>query len=70
MEPASSGWCQTSGRDEEEHDLVRIDSTILDVTEWLCRRLQVLTGKTNVWLAAQLTNLSIIVYFAWAGVYF
>jgi hypothetical protein len=40
------------------------------VTEWLCRKLQVLTGRTNVWLAVQLTNLSIIVYFVWAGVYF
>jgi len=48
----------------------RIDSAILDVTEWLCRRFQVLTGRTNVWLAAQLTNLSIIVYFIWAGAYF
>src|SRR5262245_28933972 len=28
-----------------------------------------LTGRTNVWLAFQLTNLSIIVYFVWAGMY-
>ena len=28
-----------------------------------------MTGRTNVWLAIQLTNLSIIVYFVWAGVY-
>jgi hypothetical protein len=47
-----------------------IDSAILDLTEWLCRRLQLLTGRTNVWLAVQLTNLSIVVYFVWAGVYF
>jgi hypothetical protein len=47
-----------------------IDAAILDLTEWFCRRFQVLTGRTNVWLAVQLTNLSIIVYFVWAGVYF
>jgi hypothetical protein len=47
-----------------------IDSAVLDLTEWFCRRFQVLTGRTNVWLAVQLTNLSIIVYFIWAGVYF
>jgi hypothetical protein len=47
-----------------------IDTAILDLTEWLCRRFQVLTGRTNVWLAVQLTNLSIIVYFVWAGVVF
>jgi hypothetical protein len=43
-----------------------IDLGILNLTERLCRRFQVLTGKTNVWLAAHLTNLSIIVYFVWA----
>jgi hypothetical protein len=47
-----------------------IDSAILDLTEWFCRRFQRLTGRTNVWLAVQLTNLSIIVYFVWAGMYF
>ena len=47
-----------------------IDSAILDVTEWFCRKFQLLTGRTNVWLAVQLTNLSIIVYFVGAGVYF
>lgn len=47
-----------------------IDSAVLNVTEWLCRRFQLLTGRTNVWLAFQLTNLSIIVYFVWAGFYF
>lgn len=46
-----------------------IDSAILDVVEWLCRKFQVLTGRTNVWLAFQLTNLSIVVYFAWAVMY-
>ena len=46
-----------------------VDSAILNLTEWACRRFQVLTGRTNVWLAVQFTNLSIIVYFVWAGVY-
>ena len=43
-----------------------VDSFLLDLTERLCRRFQVLTGRTNGWLAAQLTNLSIVVYFVWA----
>src|SRR5262245_14673077 len=47
-----------------------IDSTILNLTEWACRKFQALTGRTNVWLAVQLTNLSIIVYFVWAAAYF
>jgi hypothetical protein len=47
-----------------------IDSAILNATESLCRRFQLLTGRTNVWLAFQLTNLSIIVYFVSAAVYF
>lgn len=47
-----------------------IDAAILSAVEWSCRRFQVLTGRTNVWLAVQLTNLSIIVYFVWAGMYF
>jgi hypothetical protein len=47
-----------------------IDSVILSLTERSCRRFQLLTGRTNVWLALQLTNLSIIVYFVWAGMYF
>jgi hypothetical protein len=46
-----------------------LDSAILNLTERLCRRFQLLTGRTNVWLAIQLTNLSIIVYFVWAAVY-
>lgn len=50
--------------------MIYIDSALLDVTEWLCRRFQVLTGRTNVWLAFQLTNLSIIVFFVWAGMQF
>ena len=47
-----------------------IDSALLNFTEWCCHRFQLLTGRTNVWLAFQLTNLSIIVYFVWAGLYF
>lgn len=46
-----------------------IDLAILDLAEWFCRKFQLLTGRTNVWLALQLTNLSIIVYFVWAGMY-
>jgi hypothetical protein len=55
---------------QNRHVLAMIDSAILDLTEWFCRRLQVATGRTNVWLAVQFTNLSIIVYFVWAGAYF
>jgi hypothetical protein len=44
-----------------------VDSAVLDLTERLCRRFQVWTGRTNVWLAFQLTNLSIVVYFLWAA---
>jgi hypothetical protein len=47
-----------------------IDAALLDLTEWLCRRFQLLTGRTNVWLAFQLTNLSIVVFFVWAGMQF
>jgi hypothetical protein len=46
-----------------------LDSAILNATEWACRRFQLLTGRTNVWLAVQFTNLSIVIYFAWAGWY-
>jgi hypothetical protein len=47
-----------------------VDTALLDLIERLCHAFQRLTGRTNVWLAVQLTNLSIIVYFVWAGVYF
>jgi hypothetical protein len=47
-----------------------IDETLLNLTEWACQRFQLLTGRTNVWLAMQLTNLSIVVYFVWAAIYF
>ena len=44
-----------------------IDTAIVDATEALCHRFQLLTGRSNVWLAIQLTNLSIVVYFVWAA---
>jgi hypothetical protein len=44
-----------------------VDSAVLDLTERMCRRFQTWTGRTNVWLAFQLTNLSIVVYFIWAA---
>ena len=42
--------------------MLHVDSALLDLTEWLCRRFQV--------LAFQLTNLSIVVFFVWAGMHF
>src|SRR6187397_569401 len=45
-----------------------VDSALLDFTERLCRRFQTWSGRTNVWLAFQLTNLSIVVYFTWVAV--
>jgi MFS family permease len=47
-----------------------IDAFLLDITERFCQRFQKLTGKTNVWIAVQLTNLSIIVYFFSAAFFF
>src|SRR4029434_1420344 len=47
-----------------------IDSVVLNLIERSCRGFQRLTGRTNVWLALQLTNLSIIIYFIAAVVYF
>ena len=49
--------------------MVAIDSVLLSLTERSCRAFQRLTGKTNVWLAVQLTNLSIVVYFVWAALW-
>jgi len=46
-----------------------IDTALLNLTERLCRRFQVLTGRTNVWLAVQFTNLSIVVFFVWTGAF-
>ncbi len=50
--------------------MIHIDRALLDAVESFCHRFQRLTGRTNVWLAVQLTNLSVIVYFAWAGLFF
>lgn len=47
-----------------------IDLAILSLAERFCQRFQRLTGRTNVWLAVQLTNLSIIMYFVSAAAYF
>jgi len=47
-----------------------IDLGLLNLAERFCQRFQRLTGRTNVWLAVQLTNLSIIVYFVSAAGYF
>ena len=47
-----------------------IDAALLNALEWFCHQFQRLTGRTNVWLAAQLTNLSIVMYFVWAAMYF
>lgn len=48
-----------------------IDAVVLNLVERWCQRFQQVTGRTNVWLAVQLTNLSIVAYFVWAaGVYF
>jgi hypothetical protein len=47
-----------------------VDTAVLDLTEQMCRRFQAWTGRTNLWLAFQLTNLSIVIYFVWvAGLY-
>ena len=48
--------------------MMYVDSALLDFTERLCRRFQTWSGRTNVWLAFQLTNLSIVIYFAWVSV--
>jgi hypothetical protein len=42
-----------------------IDTALLNATERACQRFQVWTGRTNVWLAFQLTNLSVVLYFIW-----
>lgn len=44
-----------------------VDSAVLNLTERMCRLFQAWTGRTNVWLAFQLTNLSIVVYFIWVA---
>jgi hypothetical protein len=50
--------------------MIAIDSAVLNLTERMCRWFQRMTGRTNVWLAFQFTNLSIVVYFLWAGMQF
>ena len=45
-----------------------IDAAVLNLTEQLCRSFQRWTGRTNVWLAFHLTNLSIVLYFIWVAV--
>jgi hypothetical protein len=47
-----------------------IDSALLNLNESFCHRFQRLTGRTNIWLALQLTNLSVVLYFAWACAFF
>jgi hypothetical protein len=47
--------------------MISIDATLVNLTERCCHRFQQLTGRTNVWLAFQLTNLSIVIYFVWAA---
>jgi len=44
-----------------------VDSAVLNLTERMCRRFQKWTGRTNVWLAFQFTNLSIVLYFIWVA---
>ena len=49
--------------------MIYVDEALLNLIESACRRFQLLTGRTNVWLAFQLTNLSIVVYFVLAAIY-
>ncbi len=47
--------------------MICVDRAVLNFTERLCHRFQSWTGRTNVWLAFQLTNLSIVLYFIWVA---
>jgi hypothetical protein len=47
-----------------------VDVALLNLAEYCSHRFQLLTGRTNVWLALQLTNLNIVFYFVWALAYF
>src|SRR6185436_13935535 len=71
--PSHSSMARVSGnidRTPGGDRMTYVDSLVLNLTERLCRRFQTWTGRTNVWLAFQLTNLSIVVYFIWvAGLY-
>jgi hypothetical protein len=46
-----------------------LDQGLLNLVEQGCRMFQRLTGRTNIWLGVQLTNLSIVVFFVWAAMY-
>ena len=50
--------------------MLYLDAVLLNAIESLCHSFQRLTGRTNAWLAVQLTNLSVILYFVWAGLQF
>jgi hypothetical protein len=45
--------------------MLHLDTALLNATERFCQRFQMWTGRTNVWLAFQLTNLSVVLYFVW-----
>jgi hypothetical protein len=67
---AASNWNPVPDPgDHLSRAMTYLDTALLDLTERCCQRFQLLTGKTNVWLAGQLTNVSIIVYFVWALMY-
>lgn len=46
--------------------MIHVDAAVLNIIERLCRRFQLWTGRTNIWVAFQLTNLSVALYFVWA----
>ncbi len=50
--------------------MIYVDAALLNLAEYCSHRFQLLTGRTNVWLALQLTNLNIVFYFVWAFAYF
>jgi hypothetical protein len=50
--------------------MMYVDSAILNIVERFCRGFQTWTGRTNVWLAFQLTNLSIVIYFIWVAAFY
>ena len=61
----------TRAVEEDRHvftALIWLDSLVLNTVQRLCHLWQRLTGRTNVWVAVQLTTLSIAVYFVWAVV--
>jgi hypothetical protein len=60
---------QNGGNENRAGPITYLDGRILNAIERGCRSFQRLTGKTNLWHAAQLMNLSIIVYVLWAVMY-